>query len=126
MDDKEIKQIRKIIFHQMKTAEERLESAAIIIEREANVDAIPILFKAVEITTRTLLAFKQKPLGGYQENINSLQQTFKKEGLFDEETIKSFHSLYEMNNFPLSDQSFIPATKWYKTFRQKSRERNLK
>lgn len=97
MDDNEIKKIRKTIFPQMKMAEERLESASIIIERETNVDAIPILFKAVDITLKALLNLKQKPPGDFQENIKSVEDNYKKEGLLDEATKKSFHSLYEMN-----------------------------
>jgi len=97
MIDNEIKQIRKITFRQMKMVEERLESASFILERDANVDAIPILSRAVDMTVRILLSFKQKPLGNFKENIKSLEEEYEKEGLYDEETIESFSSLYEMN-----------------------------
>ena len=97
MDDNEIKQIRNTILHQMKTAADRLETASFIIEREASLDAIPILFKAVDITTKTLLSFKQKPLADFQKNIKSLEEEYKEEGLCDQETIDLFHSLSEMN-----------------------------
>lgn len=103
MDDNEIKQMRNIFFPQMKMAEERLESASFILEREANVDAIPILSKAVDIAVKILLSFKKKPLGDFQENIKSLEEEYKKEGLFDKETIESFNSLYEMNESYMSE-----------------------
>jgi len=88
---------RKIIFYQMKKAEEKLESAYLINERETNVDAIPILFKAVDIIIRTLLTLKKKSLGNYHQNINSLEEEFKEEGLFDKESIDLFRSLSKMN-----------------------------
>ena len=97
MIDNEIKQIRKITFRQMKMVEERLESASFILERDANVDAIPILSRAVDMTVRILLSFKQKPLADYQKNIKSLEEEYKEEGLYDKETIETFHLLYEMN-----------------------------
>lgn len=97
MDDNEIKRMRKKIFHQIKIAEDRSESASSLIETETYVDAIPILFKAVDITSRTLLAFKQKPIADYQKNIKSLEEEYRIEGLWDEETIGLFRSLYEMN-----------------------------
>jgi len=88
---------RKIIFSQMKKAEEKLESAYLINERETNVDAIPILFKAVDIITRTLLTFKKMSLENYSQNLNVLEDVFKEEQLFNKESIELFRSLYQMN-----------------------------
>jgi len=88
---------RKIIYNQLKKAEEKLESASLINERETNVDAIPILFKAVDIIMRTLLAFKKIPLGTYLQNLNALEDAFKAEGLFNKESIELFRFLYQMN-----------------------------
>jgi len=97
MIDNEIKEMREKTFRQMKMVDERLESASFILERDANVDAIPILSRAVDMTVRILLSFKQIPLGNFQENIKSLEKEYEKEGFYDEETIESFNSLYEMN-----------------------------
>jgi len=69
--------MRKIIFQQMKMVEERLESASFILEREANVDAIPILSKAVNIIVRILLSFEQKTLGNFEKVENFLGKTRK-------------------------------------------------
>jgi len=60
------------------------------------VDTIPILFKAVDITLRILLSLRQKPISDFQKNIKSLEETYKKEGLWDKGTIDLFLSLYEM------------------------------
>jgi len=97
MNDNELKNTRKIIFNQIKIAKEKLESATLISERETNVDAIPILFKAVDIIIRTLLTLKKKSLGNYHQNINSLEEEFKEEELFDKESIDLFRSLSKMN-----------------------------
>jgi hypothetical protein len=61
MDDKEIKQLRKAVFHQMNIAKMRLENASFILQREVKVDAASFLFKAVDTTVRILLDFKHKP-----------------------------------------------------------------
>jgi uncharacterized protein (UPF0332 family) len=97
MEEKEIKKKRKEIFHQIGMAEERLESASLLIEGKESVDTIPILSKAMDIIIRTLLSFKQKPLQNLDENINSLEKEYREEGLCDEECIKSILSLYELN-----------------------------
>lgn len=97
MDEKEIKQMRKKIFPLIKIAEDKLENASLILEREVNIDAIPILFKAVDIGSRALLAFKQKPSGDFKNNIKLLEEEYKREGLLDKETVESFQSLAEMN-----------------------------
>lgn len=97
MDDKEIKQMRSTIFQLIRIAEERLESASFILEREANVDAIPILAKAVDLTAQALLSFKQRPLADLQKNIKSLENEYQKEGLYDDKTMEAFQLLYEMN-----------------------------
>lgn len=97
MEDKDIKQKKKTILHQMRTAEERFESASVILEREVNVDAIPILFKAVDVIVRVLLSFRQKPLDNFQKNIEAIVEEYKEEGLWEEGTIELFHSLYAMN-----------------------------
>lgn len=97
MEEKEIKKKRKEIFHQIRMAEERLESASLLIEGKESVDTIPILSKAMDIIIRTLLSFKQKPLQNLDENINSLEEEYREEGLCDEETIKTILSLYELN-----------------------------
>lgn len=97
MNDNEIKQIRKIIYPQIKKAEERLESASFLLEREANLDAIPILFKAMDLTVRILLNFKKKPLADFQANIRLLEAEYRDEGLYDKETGELLTSLSEMN-----------------------------
>jgi len=97
MDEKEIKQMRKKIFPLIKIAEDKLENASLILEREVNIDAIPILFKAADIGSRALLAFKQKPSGDFKNNIKLLEEEYKREGLLDNETVESFQSLAEMN-----------------------------
>ncbi len=97
MEEKEIKKKRKEIFHQIRMAEERLESASLLIEGKESVDTIPILTKAMDIIIRTLLSFKQKPLQNLNENINSLEEEYREEGLCDEESIKTILSLHELN-----------------------------
>jgi len=97
MEEKEIKKKRKEIFHQIRMAEERLESASLLIEGKESVDTIPILTKSMDIIIRTLLSFKQKPLQNLDENINSLEKEYREEGLCDEESIKTILSLYELN-----------------------------
>jgi len=97
MDDNQIKQTRKIIFHHLKIAKEKVETASFILERKEGADAIPILFKALDIAIRVLLNFKQKPLAGFQKNSASLEKEYQKEGLGDEETMKLCNSLYEMD-----------------------------
>ena len=69
MENNEIKNIRKIIFPQMKMVEERLENASFILDKADNMDTIPILFKAVDINVKILLSFKQKPIDDFQKNI---------------------------------------------------------
>ncbi len=64
---------------------------------QASVDAIPILYKAVNIAVSVLLNFKQKPINDFLKNINSLGEEYKKEGILDEKTLKIFHSLSKMN-----------------------------
>jgi len=97
MNETKVKQLRKTMFYHLKTAEERLETASLILEREVYVDAIPILFKTVAATIRILLQFKQKPIADFQENIISLESELKKEKLWDKNTIELFHSLNELN-----------------------------
>jgi len=106
MDDHEIKQMRKVLFHQLKIAEEKLECASVIAEREENVDAIPILFKTVDITARTLLSFKHKTPGDYLQNIKSLEEEFLEEKLFDKNSAEYFHHLYDMNEKYRSEMEF--------------------
>jgi uncharacterized protein (UPF0332 family) len=97
MEEKEIKKKRKDIFRQIRMAEERLESASLLIEGKECVDTIPILFKAMDIIIRTLLSFKQKPLQNLDANINSLEEEYREEGLGNEESIKTILSLHELN-----------------------------
>lgn len=106
MDENKVKQLRKTMFHHLKIAEERLETASLILEREVFVDAVPILFKTVASTTRILLQFKQKPIADSQENIKSLENELKEEKLWDKNTIKLFHSLNELNKKYITEIEF--------------------
>ena len=91
LEDSVIKNIRKKIFQQIKIAEKRYENASILMDGRASADAIPILYKAVDIAVSVLLDFKQKPLVDFQKNINSLGEEYKEEGIIDEKTLKIFH-----------------------------------
>ena len=97
MEDKDIKQKKKTIIYQMRITEERLESASIILERKVKVDAIPILYKAVDVIVSILLSFRQKPLDNFQKNIKAMEEEYKEEGLWEKGALELFHSLYEMN-----------------------------
>lgn len=98
MEDHQIKKVRNPIFSLIKGAKERLDSASLVLEGEASVDAIPILFKAIDIAVRSLLAFKQKPLSDFLKNIQSLEEEYRKEVFsINKETMEILHSLYEMN-----------------------------
>ncbi len=97
MEDKDINQIKKTILHQVKIAEERFENASFIVEREVNVDAIPILYKSVDVIVRILLSFRQKHLDNFQKNIKAMEEEYKEEGLWEKGALELFFSLYEMN-----------------------------
>jgi len=96
-DDNKIKQMRKSLLPQINTARKKLNNVSIVIKNEAIMDAIPILFKAVDSTLRILLNFKQKSAANFQKNIESFKKEYKKEELLDEKTIISFQTLYEMS-----------------------------
>jgi len=106
MDENKYKQLRKTMFHHLKMAEKRLETASLILEREVYVDAVPILFKTVAAAIRILLQFKQKPIADFQENIKSLENELKEEKLWDKNTIKLFHSLNKLNKKYIAEIEF--------------------
>lgn len=104
MEDKNITQNKKTILHQVKIAEERFENASFILEREVNEDAIPILFKTVDVIVRILLSFRQKQLDNFQKNIKAMEEEYKEEGLWEKGAVELFLSLYEMNEKYKSEQ----------------------
>ena len=89
--------MRNIIFQQMETAEERLQSASIIMESGMIVDAVPVLFKAADIVIRILLSFKEIELKDFSQNIELFREQYGEEAWFDEEMTGVFHSLSERN-----------------------------
>ncbi len=97
MEDKDILQKKKTIFRQLRISEERFESASLILEREVKVDAIPLLYKVIDVLVRILLSFRQKPLKTFQENIKAVEEEYQEEGLCEEGTVESFISLQKMN-----------------------------
>jgi len=97
MEDSQIKQIRKTLLHQMETAEEKLVNASLLLDGKMKEDAVPILFKCVDISLKTLLALKQQPMTDFQNNIKTLEIEYKREGFLSQETIKSFQVLFDMN-----------------------------
>lgn len=98
MENHQIIQMRKPILSLIKGAKVRLDSASLVLEGEASVDVIPILFKAMDLAVRSLLAFKQKPLSDFLKNIHSLEEEYQKDVFFiNKETMEILHSLYEMN-----------------------------
>ncbi len=97
MENKDIKQKKKVIFHQLRIVEERFESVSLILEREVKVDAIPILYKAVNAIVHILLSLKQKPLDDFQKNIKVVEEEYKEEELWEEGSAELFLSLHEMN-----------------------------
>jgi len=106
MDNNQVKKIKKTIFQRLKKAEEKLENVSIIMERKSSDDALPILFKSVDIIVRLLLSFKQKPIQDYRSNIHALQEEYRNEGLFDQETLQLFHSLHNMQESYLKEIDF--------------------
>lgn len=97
MDENKIKQMRKIILPQIRIAKDRIDSASLVLEGEWTADAIPILFKAVDVTVRALLSFKQKPIADFQENVSRLEEEYKEDRICDGQTVQLLNSLYEMN-----------------------------
>ena len=91
------KQNKKTTLNQLRIVEERFESASLILEREMNADAIPLLYKAVDVLVRILLSSRQKPLDSYKSNIKALEEEFKDEGLWEAGALESFLSLYDKN-----------------------------
>jgi len=98
MNKNKVKQSRKTLFHNLKIAEKKLESASVIIDREYNVDAIPVLYKSLDIILRTLADLKNHSSTDYQKNVQTVKQEYGKEIFLDKETLKFIESLAEMNN----------------------------
>ncbi len=97
MQNMDIKQKKKTIIHQLRIAEERIESASIILERKVKVDAIPILYEAVDIIVRILISSRQKPLDNFQKNIKVMEEEYNEERLWEKGALELFHSLDKMN-----------------------------
>ncbi|MFW6124202.1 MAG: PA14 domain-containing protein [Acidobacteriota bacterium] len=97
MNKEKTKQSRQILFHHLKTAQERLGTASLILDREIYEDAVPILFKSVADIMQVLLQLKNMPAQDVQKNLQSLEKELIEEKIWHKNTINLFYLLNDLN-----------------------------
>lgn len=102
MEKEELKQKKKFLFSLIKKAEERLENASVILDREANMDAVPILYKGADIIIQALLQYKQIPSSDFSQNLQSLKHHYQDQNFPNKAEMESLNSLQKMNKEYLS------------------------